>query len=172
MERFVGMEGGGSMSADRLTSGGQSREVRLEGATARLDGRSVAFEILGGGFRGGSPVEIVVGGRTHRVLALRDGARVFVWVDGQTFIFERAERRRTRAASEQAGDLLAPMPGRVRKTLVSIGDSVRKGQPLLVLEAMKMEHSIRAPRDGAVRRLLVREGDLVDAGVELAEISS
>jgi len=170
VERFVGMEGG-SVSADRLASGGQSRDVRIEGGTAQIDGRSVPFEIRGG-FGGGSPVEIVVGGRMHRALALRDGVRVFVWVDGKTFVFERAERRRTRAASEQAGDLLAPMPGRVRKTLVSIGDSVRKGQPLLVLEAMKMEHSIRAPRDGAVRRLLVREGDLVDAGVELAEISS
>jgi biotin carboxyl carrier protein len=50
------------------------------------------------------------------------------------------------------------------------GEQVTKGQVLLVLEAMKMEHAIRAPRDGAVRAVHVREGDLVEAGVELAEI--
>jgi biotin carboxyl carrier protein len=62
------------------------------------------------------------------------------------------------------------MPGRVRKTLVRPGDAVARGQVLLVLEAMKMEHSIRAPRDGVLKSLLVKEGDLVESGVALAEI--
>ena len=71
---------------------------------------------------------------------------------------------------EHGGDLLAPMPGRVRKVSVAAGDRVERGMVLIVLEAMKMEHAIRAPKDGTLRRLLVKEGDLVDAGVELAEI--
>jgi 3-methylcrotonyl-CoA carboxylase alpha subunit len=62
------------------------------------------------------------------------------------------------------------MPGRIRKTLVNAGDSVRLGQVVLVLEAMKMEHAIRAPRDGMVTRLDHAEGDLVEAGTVLAEI--
>lgn len=160
------------MSAGRLTSGGHARVVRLERSAALLDDRRVPFEIRGDAARAGAPVEIVADGGVHRAAAVRDGDRIYVWIDGKTFLFEREQRRRTRAAADASGDLLSPMPGRVRKTLVSVGDPVRRGQPLLVLEAMKMEHSIRSPRDGAVRRLLVREGDLVEAGVELAEISS
>jgi biotin carboxyl carrier protein len=63
------------------------------------------------------------------------------------------------------------MPGRVRRTFVLPGSRVARGEILLTLEAMKMEHSIRAPREGVLRKLHVREGDLVEAGVELAEIS-
>jgi 3-methylcrotonyl-CoA carboxylase alpha subunit len=63
------------------------------------------------------------------------------------------------------------MPGRVRKTLVRRGEAVAKGQVVLVLEAMKMEHAIRAPQDGVVTRLELHEGDLVEAGTVLAEIS-
>jgi 3-methylcrotonyl-CoA carboxylase alpha subunit len=63
------------------------------------------------------------------------------------------------------------MPGRIRKTLVEPGDSVERGQVVLVLEAMKMEHAIRAPRDGTVTRLDHAEGDLVEAGTVLAEIT-
>ena len=160
------------MSAERLSHGDRTRDVRLETGAAVLDGRRVPFERRGGDPQAGRVVELVVDGRTHRTVSVRDGGRVFVWLDGRVFAFERGPSRRERAPSEHSGDLLSPMPGRVRKTLVAAGDSVRRGQPLLVLEAMKMEHSIRAPRDGAVKRLLVREGDLVDAGVELAEISS
>jgi acetyl-CoA/propionyl-CoA carboxylase biotin carboxyl carrier protein len=63
------------------------------------------------------------------------------------------------------------MPGRVRRLLVEDGSHVRRGEVLLVLEAMKMEHAIRSPMDGTVR-LRVAEGDLVDAGVELAAVES
>ncbi len=59
------------------------------------------------------------------------------------------------------------MPGRVIKILVSKGDSVHKGQSLLVLEAMKMENEIRALVDGVVTEIKVSEGQNVDTGVEL-----
>ena len=68
------------------------------------------------------------------------------------------------------GGLISPMPGRVRRILVAEGDAVTRGQVLLILEAMKMEHAIRAARDGRVVRLAFREGDLVEAGVPLVEI--
>ncbi|MGH9364366.1 MAG: acetyl-CoA carboxylase biotin carboxyl carrier protein subunit, partial [Thermoanaerobaculia bacterium] len=67
--------------------------------------------------------------------------------------------------------LIAPMPGRVRKTLVAQGERVEKGQVVLILETMKMEHAIRAPESGQVVRLTHREGDLVEAGTELAVIA-
>ena len=63
------------------------------------------------------------------------------------------------------------MPGRVRRLLVEDGARVARGDVLLVLEAMKMEHAIRSPRDGTAR-LRVAEGDLVEAGIELATVEA
>lgn len=68
------------------------------------------------------------------------------------------------------GGLNAPMPGKVFKVLVKTGEAVTKGQTLLVLEAMKMEHAIKADKDGKVRKILFKEGDLVQGGMALAEL--
>jgi 3-methylcrotonyl-CoA carboxylase alpha subunit len=65
----------------------------------------------------------------------------------------------------------APMPGAVLKILVSAGDVVKKGQPLLILEAMKMEHVIAAPHDGRVSAVNCSEGELVQPGVDLIELT-
>jgi biotin carboxyl carrier protein len=151
----------------RLRHGSETREVRLEAGAARIGDRVVEFETVE---RDGRPAEIRIGGRSHRVAAAADGDRVFVWCEGAVFIFEKPRPARRAAGAEHAGDLISPMPGRVRRTLAAAGEVVEKGQVLLVLEAMKMEHAIRAPRGGILERLLVREGDLVEAGVELAEI--
>lgn len=69
-----------------------------------------------------------------------------------------------------AGSLVAPMPGTVLRVAVSAGDVVRNGQPLLWLEAMKMEHPVRAPVDGVVGELPVSEGETVDVGAVLAVV--
>jgi 3-methylcrotonyl-CoA carboxylase alpha subunit len=70
-------------------------------------------------------------------------------------------------AEEAAGRLASPMPGKVVAVKVREGDRVRRGEVLLVLEAMKMEHSIVAPVDGIVERLRFAAGDQVDEGVDL-----
>ncbi|TMQ71022.1 MAG: hypothetical protein E6K80_06810 [Candidatus Eisenbacteria bacterium] len=62
------------------------------------------------------------------------------------------------------------MPGVVTKVLVAEGEDVRKGQPLLAVEAMKMEHLIRAPREGRIARVLARAGEMVSGGVPLVEL--
>ena len=67
----------------------------------------------------------------------------------------------------EAGRLTAPMPGKVIAYLVKAGDAIKTGQPLAVLEAMKMEHTIAAPRDGTVAELLFAPGDQVSEGGEL-----
>ncbi|MGH9369605.1 MAG: biotin/lipoyl-containing protein [Thermoanaerobaculia bacterium] len=150
----------------RIASGDRVREVRLEGHQATLDGERVAFRAAEEGAAG----EIVeLSGRRHRVRVARQGERAFVWCDGEVFEFSRA-RLAERAGGER-GDLLAPMPGRVRQTFVSEGEGVARGQLLLLLEAMKMEHAIRAPRDGTVRRLLHREGEMVETGAPLVELT-
>jgi 3-methylcrotonyl-CoA carboxylase alpha subunit len=109
-------------------------------------------------------------GHSPRIVTAIAGDQVFVWCDGATYCFARVRSARASSGGEHGGDLLAPMPGRVRKVSAAAGDRVERGMVLIVLEAMKMEHAIRAPKDGILKRLLVKEGDLVDAGVELAEI--
>ena len=157
------------MKAVRLRHGQDLREVRLEAGTARIGDRRMAFERSG---RDGRLEAIVLDGKAHRVAVAREGDRVFVWCEGAAYAFERVRGSRGSSGGDHAGGLVSPMPGRVRKTLVRPGDAVARGQVLLVLEAMKMEHSIRAPRDGVLKSLFVKEGDLVESGVELAEIES
>jgi len=118
----------------------------------------------------GGAARIETGGYARRVVVAREGSKIWVWCDGDVRIFERAGSARASAAGEDASDLVAPMPGRVRRILVREGDRVERGAVLLALEAMKMEHAIRAPRAGIVRRLRAGEGDLVEAGAELVEL--
>ena len=158
----------------KIARGADSRDARLLADALVLDGRRIDFQASAAA--GGGQV-IVVSGRRHLVRTARASDRVFVWCDGETYEFQlpgaglrTAGSGARRGAASERGDLVAPMPGRVRETLVEAGDAVERGQVLLVLEAMKMEHSIRAPRDGVVRALFYRTGDLVDAGVVLAEL--
>ena len=72
----------------------------------------------------------------------------------------------------QGGNLSAPMPGKVVAFLVKAGDAVEAGQPLAVLEAMKMEHTMAAPADGVVEELLYAPGDQVMEGAELLRLGA
>ena len=99
-----------------------------------------------------------------------EGARRFVRLGALDFVLERAGSGRARAAAGHDGGLEAPMPGVVTKVMVVVGDDVTKGQPLLALEAMKMEHLIRSPREGRVKRVSASPGQMVQAGAELVEL--
>jgi 3-methylcrotonyl-CoA carboxylase alpha subunit len=151
----------------RLSCGGQTAEVRVEGESAVIDGRPVAFHAT----RPGGRLEAIrVENDVFRVRAEREGTRVFVWCAGAVHEIRRAAGR-SASAGVASGGLLAPMPGRVRRVLLGAGARVGKGDVILILEAMKMEHAIRAPRDGTVARVLFSEGELVEAGAVLAEIA-
>lgn len=65
----------------------------------------------------------------------------------------------------------APMPGNILDVKVKSGDAVKNGQPLIILEAMKMENEICAPKDGTVTAVMVNKGDTVDAGQGLVTIA-
>ena len=71
-----------------------------------------------------------------------------------------------------AGGLVAPMPGKVIELRVQVGQTVRAGETLLVLEAMKMEHPIRAPQDGVVAEIKVAAGDQVENGALLLVVEA
>ncbi|KRD26563.1 3-methylcrotonyl-CoA carboxylase [Acidovorax sp. Root267] len=74
-------------------------------------------------------------------------------------------------SAAEGGRLTAPMPGKVVSFAVKAGDAVTKGQPLAVMEAMKMEHTIAAPADGVVQELLYAPGDQVTEGAELLKLA-
>ena len=111
-------------------------------------------------------------GTTRRVWSVTDNSTATTWifVDGDTWALrELAASRRSRAAGATDGDVRSPMPGTVVHVHVTRGEPVRAGQPLVVIEAMKMEHVLVAAHDGTVE-ILVGEGDLVDADEVVARI--
>jgi pyruvate carboxylase subunit B len=82
----------------------------------------------------------------------------------------RARDRGARSGTGERGVLRAVMPGRIVRLLAQPGDAVRRGQGVVVIEAMKMENEIPSPRDGTVAKVLVSPGDRVESGAELAVI--
>ena len=115
---------------------------------------------------------IVVDGETverpPHAWSVADGDIRWTFVNGEVYEFEVQRPGRRRSAA-QHGSLTSPMPATVRKVVVEPGASVKKGDTLLVLEAMKMELPVRAPAEGIVKRVTCREGDLVQPGVPLVE---
>ena len=75
------------------------------------------------------------------------------------------------SAQDEQGGLTAPMPGKVVSFAVKVGDKVKAGQSLAVMEAMKMEHTIAAPKDGQVQELLYAPGDQIAEGAELLKLA-
>lgn len=81
-------------------------------------------------------------------------------------------RRPLKLGGSAAGGLIVTqMPGRIVRVMARPGDPVRKGQPVLVIEAMKMENEVKAPIDGTVAEILVTEGQAVESGTKLARIT-
>ena len=92
-------------------------------------------------------------------------------VHGQTYRFTRTRADGGTAAGTAAdGAILSPMPGRIIAVEVAAGEAVTKGQKLVTLEAMKMEHSLAAPFDGIVAELNAEIGGQVSEGAVLARI--
>jgi 3-methylcrotonyl-CoA carboxylase alpha subunit len=115
------------------------------------------------------------GGHRRSARVAIDGDRAHVLVDGRGFALVERPRFASILASGGArgvaGGLVAPMPGKVVKVLVASGEPVIAGAPLVVLEAMKMEHTVRAHDAGIVRAIHVAVGDQVDADHLLAVVT-
>ena len=145
--------------------------VRVEGETMRANVADVE----------GTPVRLVtIGDGMHRVVAHRTGARgqYSLSIDGRRFQVEalderaRAIRDLSAASAGASGPapLVAPMPGLIVRVAVEEGDEVRAGEPLVVMEAMKMENELRSPAAGKVRSVLARVGAAVEKGALLVEL--
>lgn len=133
------------------------------------------------------PEMVVVDGQTIHVIPTRPGEfragdRVvwaaangdarWVFVDGRVYRFEIGQSAGpARARMRHPSGLAAPMPATVVKIPVDVGEAVRAGDVLIVLEAMKMELPVRAPADGIVAAVRCRVGELVQPGQDLIEIA-
>jgi 3-methylcrotonyl-CoA carboxylase alpha subunit len=135
----------------------------------RLALQDTVFARATGTLRADGALEADLDGHRCKAVWLRNGHEVFVFAGpGEPYVFEvirvaAGERRH----DGSAGGLTAPMPGRIAALLVEAGTSVAANQPLLILEAMKMEHLLRAPNDGVVKKFNFSAGDQVAEGAEL-----
>jgi 3-methylcrotonyl-CoA carboxylase alpha subunit len=114
----------------------------------------------------------VIGRQQLHVDAVRDGNDLDVFFAGKSFRVRCEDRDHPGNREDAASGLLvAPMPGRVIAVLVDRDANVQQGQALMVIEAMKMEHTVHAPVAGTVTVVSFAEGDLVEEGVELLAIA-
>lgn len=140
-----------------------------DGTTRRADdGAPLAFRLAAdGAFALEDAGERIAG---HAVFTA-DGVAVFA--DGRSATFREIDPRDAAAAGHGHADrLVAPMPGSIVQVLVEAGATVTEGTPLVVVEAMKMEHVVRAPHDGLVERVDVAVGDVVAEGTELVVMAA
>ena len=93
----------------------------------------------------------------------------WVWIDGAVARVDSPSSGRSRGRSS-TDDLSAPMPATVVNVLVTSGATVKRGDTLVMLEAMKMELPIRAPRDGVVKAIHCQAGELVQPGTHLLDL--
>ncbi len=142
-----------------LRDEGDACEVEVGGQSFRLATRAVAPGVF----------EVRSGDRMTILHLLGEGGIVHAFWEGTAYrLSVEAEGR---SAAHQAPSALdAPMPGRVTAVRVAVGQAVRRGEELLVIEAMKMENALRAPRDGIVHAVHVAVGDMVAPGRALLEL--
>ncbi|GAB4090638.1 acetyl/propionyl/methylcrotonyl-CoA carboxylase subunit alpha [Hydrogenophaga soli] len=120
----------------------------------------------------GDAIDLQFAGQRTRVTVYRRGEVAHIHTDaGATHIVSVDLLAHAGDGQGEGGRLTAPMPGKVVSFAVQAGDTVRKGQALAVMEAMKMEHTIAAPADGVVAELLYAAGDQVTEGAELLKLT-
>jgi 3-methylcrotonyl-CoA carboxylase alpha subunit len=111
------------------------------------------------------------GVRRH-LTVLVHGLDIAVFLDGESWRLVELDPLAAASGDDPtAGRLTAPMPGRVIRLMAEAGKAVRRGEPLIIIEAMKMEHAVTAPVDGVVEAVRFAVGDLVEEGVELITLA-
>lgn len=130
--------------------------------------RDGAFIACNGRWTSDTGFQAVIGGRGFEAEIVRDGTAVTVFAEGRRHVLTIDDPLAAGGAGgAEDGSLFARMPGVVVSVNVSAGDHVEAGTPLLMLEAMKVEHTIRAPADGTVVEVHYAEGERVTEGSEL-----
>jgi biotin carboxyl carrier protein len=148
-----------------LEPNGTGYRVLLDGRTVEADATPVSPNTISV-LLGGRAYEVYVTPALDGTVKLQSGPHEFT----AGIQDPRAWRGRKQGAMEAEGrqPIVAPMPGKVIRLLVSAGDEVEAGQGLVVVEAMKMQNEIRSPKRGKVERVVATEGQNVNAGEVLA----
>jgi 3-methylcrotonyl-CoA carboxylase alpha subunit len=135
-------------------------QITVDGACYHIEGARLDDDVL----------SLRIDGVMHRVRTVCSENAVLVHDGQQRLLLDRVDDRQRHAGAVTSGDdqIRAPMPGRVVLVQASAGASVRSGDVVLVLEAMKMELALKAPRDGTLAEVRVQAGDFVDADAVLA----
>jgi len=158
---------------------GKTRTVELQrdakGWKATLDGQPTPANVVE---IAPNTFSVLAGGQSHDVCVTSyPGGKLILQTGRFEFDAEVQDprawsgRRHGGAEAEGRQQILAPMPGKVIRVLAKMGDEVRAGQGLLVVEAMKMQNEIRSPKSGKVERVMAKEGQAVNAGEVLCIIA-
>ncbi len=124
--------------------------------------------LVSGCIDGNGDLSADLGGKRCRATVVRHAYDLIVMCDGRSHMLTIDDPSLAAGVNDEGGGrLTAPMPGKVVAVLVAAGARVERGTPLIVLEAMKMEHAIKAPADGRVEKLPFAVGDVVGEGEEL-----
>ena len=151
-----------------MTAGGRTKVITPEAAAQLiLDGDTLAVTLL---VARSDAVELVVDGVRRRFDVRRYQHSVHVDSALGSAVLRPVDRFPDKDAQRPSGALVAPMPGRVVKVMAAPGDRVVKGDPVVVIEAMKMEHTIGAAGDGTVAEILVEVGRQVDIDQVIAVV--
>jgi biotin carboxyl carrier protein len=159
-----------------ITIGEKTRRVELFRAGSawrcKLDGKEFAIDVV---TTQPGLLSFLVDGRSYEVRQESSASEGIIVVGHERFPAvvrdPRSYRsRRSREGGQGIKKILAPMPGKVVRLLAAVGSEVEAGQPVLVIEAMKMQNELKAPKKGKVTRLNVGEGAAVEAGQILAEV--
>jgi biotin carboxyl carrier protein len=148
--------------------------TRLDGRwECKLDGREVPIDAM---MPRRDVLSILVDGKAYEIKRERTATDLHLWVGPVRHEVVLRDPRSLVSRRANAGPdhgprkLIAPMPGKIVRVLVTEGDEVEAGQGLLVVEAMKMQNEIKSPKKGAVRKLVAAAGANVNAGDVLAVV--
>ncbi|NVK21361.1 MAG: acetyl/propionyl/methylcrotonyl-CoA carboxylase subunit alpha [Kangiellaceae bacterium] len=120
----------------------------------------------------GHDLRLDVEGRRFNAKVVEDTNKLHVFINGNYQMLEIVDKGQAGESNDAGGSLTAPMPGTIIEVLVEAGDAVEAGQPLVILEAMKMEHTINSPSAGTVAEVMYSAGDLVEDGAELLSLEA
>lgn len=166
MKRYVAIVDGKELPFHFEKTGETTARIEIDGKVEEIDIARV----------GAHDYSLLLDGIAHDIDLARDGDKVKAAWQGAVLEFKLLDEKKLRrggaAAADVAhsGDVVSPMPGKVVKVSVAVGQSVKVGDGIVVVEAMKMENEFKSPREGVVKKVNVKVGDAVEGGAILVVI--
>lgn len=110
--------------------------------------------------------------KLYNIYCFSNKDRTYLSIDGENYIleFEKSKTVKTKTEQQKGNSVFSPMPGLLVKVPVSVGDKVKSGTTLAIVEAMKMQNELPSPRDGIVKKINGKEGEQVDALQVIVEL--